>query len=637
MLQAMREKVMGVLGWIVIGLIIVTFALFGLGSYLQDKSQAYAARVNDTEISPGELQQAYQQQRAQVEQMLGDAYDPALIDDKLLKRRALDMLIEKQLLLQASQEAGMTISDQLLAARIHAIPAFQVDGKFSDTVYRDILRRQGRLAAEFEASVRSELQAQQLVNGLSKTVFVTDDELNSAYRLQGQKRDFSYMVVAAEPFRAGVEVSDEQVQVYYEEHRDEFMVPERVRLSYLRLNGEELGKTIEVSEDELQAHYAARKQSLLTQEQRRASHILVQVAADADAETVSKAKAEAESLLQKIRAGEDFAALAKQHSDDPGSAAQGGDLGFFERGTMQLPEFDEAVFSMEPGDISEPVKTQFGFHIIKLVDVHGSKIPALEEVRAELVKELKQRRIDDLFYEQLELLTDTSYETPDSLAPAADALGLEVQTSDWITPVSGTGVGKYPKVRAAAFSDDVLEAGNNSEAIEVGAADAIVVRVAEREAAHPAPLEDVRERIVTTLKQKLAAEQAAAKGAEVLQKLEQGEALESLKDQEHFTYRSAEAVTRDAPGFNPEVVREAFRLPRPAQGASRDKGLQLANGDYAVIHLTAVTDADPATMPEDVRTRLRQGFENMRRTALFTALVDDLRARADIVIPEDTQ
>lgn len=636
MLQAMREKVMGVMGWVVIGLIIVTFALFGLGSYLQDKSRAFAARVNDVEISQREFQQTYQQQRAQMEQMLGDAYDPALIDDTMLKRRALDILIEKQLVLQASQEAGMAISDQLLAARIHAIPAFQVDGTFSDTVYRDILLRQGRVAAEFEASVRSEMQTQQLVNGLSQTAFVTDEELARAYRLQDQKRDFSYMVVAADLFKASIEASDEQVQTYYDQHKAEFTVPERVRLSYLRLNGDLLGKTIEIDEDELLAHYEERKQSLLTQEQRRASHILIQVASDADSETVSKARTEAESLLQKIRAGEDFAELARQHSADPGSAAQGGDLGFFARGVM-LPEFDEVVFSMETGAVSEPVKTQFGFHIIKLADVHGSEIPGLEDVRAELIKELKQRRIDDLFYEQLEVLTDTSYETPDSLDAAADVLALEVQTSDWITSSNGPGIGKYPKVRAAAFSEDVLESGNNSEAIEVGPVDAIVVRVEEREAAHPSPLEDVRDAIVGKLKLKLAAEQAKAKGDELLQKLAQGELLEALKDQDYFTYRNAEGVIRTAPGFDPEVVHEAFRLQQPEQGASRDKGIQLANGNYAVIHLTAVADADPAAMPENVKIRLTQGFENMRRTLQFSALVADLRARADIVIPEDTQ
>ena len=633
MLQAMRDKVMGGLGWFIIGLIIITFALFGLGSYLQDKSGSYAASVNDVKISNRELQQAYQQQRAQMEEMMGDAFNPALINEELLKKRALKSLVEKQLLLQAAEEANIQISDQLLAARIHAIPELQVDGKFSEQRYKDILFRQGRRPAGFEMALRQDMRMEQLVSGFTGTVFVTRAEVDRAYRLQEQKRDFSYLLIASEPLQKNVTVTDEQVEAYYNEHKNEFVTPERVRLAYLRLNDEGLGKGIEIPEDELLAYYEERKQALLTREQRRASHILIQVAANADEKTLNEAKAKAEDVLRQIRAGGDFAQLAKKYSDDPGSAAQGGDLGFFARGVM-APEFDETVFSQKVGDVSEPVKTQFGFHIIKLDEIRGSEIPKLEDVRADLVRELKQRKVDELYYEQLEVLTDVSYENPDSLDAAAEALGMEVQMSDWLTADGGPGIGEYPKVLAAAFSDDVLEGGNNSEPIEIGGNDAIVLRVEEHETAHPEALATVKDRIVDILTQTRAADQAEAEGTALLQKLEQGSGLEELDKQDYMTFHKAEGVGRSAPGHNTEVVREVFRMPRPAEGKPRDQGFRLSNGDYAVVRLTGVHEPDPAAMSEQARSGLERAFENMRRSLAQLALIRGLRARAVIDIPD---
>ena len=637
MLQAMRDRVMGVMGWIVIGLIIITFALFGLGSYLQDKSRVFVAKVNDVEISPRELQLAYQQQRARMEQMLGDAYNPALIDDQRLKQVALNGLIQRQLLLQAAQKDGMLVSDQLLAAQIHAVQAFHQDGSFSEEKYQSLIRQQGRLPAEFEYETRRMLQTEQLVNGLSQTAFVTRDEVDRAYRLQEQRRDFSYLIVAAESFKASVEVSDEQIKQYYDQHSEEFVTPERVRLAYLRLTGDALTESIQIDEEELVAHYEEKQESLLTQEQRQASHILIQVAASADEETSNKAKAEAEDLLKQIRNGNDFAELARKHSDDPGSAAQGGDLGFFARGAM-LPEFEKTVFSMEVGDISEPVHTQFGFHIIKLTEVRGTETPSLDEVREELIAELKQRGVSDLFYEQFEKLSDVSYENPHSLDAAADALGLEIQTSDWLTASGGAGIGEYPKVVAVAFSEDVLESGNNSEPIEVGDNDAIVVRVEQRQAAQATPLENVKEQIVEELRQQQAVEQAAARGEELVQQLKQGALMEDLDDQDYITSHKAKDISRTtAADHNPEVVRAVFKLSRPEEGASSDKAFALDNGDYAVVQLAGISDADPASMQEAARSKLERGLENIRRSVVVSTMTEDLRARANIVIPEESE
>lgn len=637
MLQAFRNTVMGWLGWVIIGLIIMTFALFGLGSYLQDESKIYVAKVNDVEITSRELQEAYQQQRARTQEMMGDAYNPALIDDKLMRQQALDGLINRQLMLQAAGENKLAISDGYLAAKIHAISAFQNEGVFSEEKYRNLAGNRGQSVSRFESMTRDRLLSEQLLSGLTTTAYVTAGELDRAYSLQNQQRDFTYLIVSAKPFEETVELGEARIQDYYKTNADAFMVAERVKLSYLRLTGDTLGASLEVDEADLEALYEERRASLKTKEQRRASHILVTVVADADEETVAMARAKVDALALQLHAGEDFADLARDNSGDPGSAKKGGDLGFFGTGDM-VTEFDKTVFAMDKGDIADPIRTQFGFHIIKLVDIKGSEIPPLAEVRDDLVRELQQDKVNDLFYEQLEQLTDLSYTNLDSLDSPAEALGLEIQTSDWLDASSGPGIGQYPKVRAAAFSDDVLENGNNSEPVEVAPNDVMVVRVAERQSEHQAPLDDVHEQVVVKLKQELATQAARTRGESLSARLVGGGAtLEDLNDQGYYGYRKAEAVTRSSGGFNPEVMRKAFTLTRPEDGKSVDDSFALANGDFALIHLTSITDGDPAELKPEQRNQMVRGFENLHRSMILDTYIRDLRARADIVIPESSE
>lgn len=636
MLQAIRDRAMGVLGWIVIGLIIITFALFGLGSYLQDRAKVYAAKVNDVEITPQQLQNEYQNQRARMEQMLGDAFDPALIDNDRLKKNALEALVQRELLLQAATDNAMAVSDQLLAAQIQAVPAFQADGRFDESRYQQLLMRQGHTPASFEYETRRMLTAEQFIKGLSDTAFVTAPEISRAYSLQEQKRSFETLSVSASELAKTLEPDEAQVEQYYADHTDQYVTPERVRLNYVRLDGQTLAEGIDVAEDDVTALYEQKKTALKTQEQRRASHILFQLAGDADEQAVNAAKAEAESLVKQIRDGADFAELAKAHSDDPGSAAKGGDLGFFASGVM-VPEFDKAVFAMSAGEISDPVRSQFGFHIIKLVEVKSGELPTLDAVRDDLVNELKQREIANIYYDQLERLANVSYEHPDSLQAAADELRLEVQTSDWVTATGGDGIAQYPLVRNAAFSEDVLEGGNNSEPLEVGPADAIVLRVVEREPAHPTALAEVREQVLAALKQEKAAQAAADRAQALLKEVEGGASMETLAEDDSVAYGKQDAVGRNAPGVLPELMREVFKLPRPGHKPALTRFLTLANGDAVVVRLSAVADADPDTMSDAQRTQLQRGFENLRRNQTLSVLVENLRERATIEIPDDSE
>jgi peptidyl-prolyl cis-trans isomerase D len=480
------------------------------------------------------------------------------------------------------------------------------------------------------------LQAEQLVNGLSQTAFATEQELAQAYRLQEQTRAFAYWIVTAQPFEAEVEPSEEQIEAYYREHSEEFTVPERVRLAYVRLSADTLAEAVELDEDELEVEYRARQAALKTEEQRRAKHILIQVPAEADEETVAQAREEAQALLKRVREGADFAELAREHSDDPGSASEGGDLGFFARGVM-TPEFEERAFSLEPGEVSDVVRTPFGFHIIKLLEIRASEVPPLEEVRDELAAEVKRRAAEDLFYEQLEQLTDLSYENPSSLAAAADALGLEIQHSEWLTAEGGPGMGQYPELVSVAFSEDVLEAGNNSEPVDVGNNDVVVARVEEREPAQQLPLEKVRDQVTEALRKQMASQRAQARGEELLEKLAQSTPIEELQDAEQASFHRAKSVKRSARGHNSEVIKQVFTMKRPPEGGSIDTGFSLSDGGYAVVHLTDVTDGDPAEMNDELRAQLSRSYESMRRSVAVSTLVGNLRARAEIEIPEEQE
>lgn len=634
MLQAMRDKVTGILGWIVIGLIIITFALFGLGSYLQDKSRVYAARVNDVEITPRDLQNAYQQQRAQLEQQMGESFDPAAIDERQLRKTALDTLVQQQLILQQAEAEGFMVSDQYLAGFIHALPSLQEEGVFSKDLYQRLLYQKGMTPAEFEADVRRRLLSTQYLQGLTETAFVTDSEINEAYQIQHQARDFEYLMLSHMSLFGESDVSDAEVEAFYNDNTDQFMAPEKVKLAFVRLRKSELAKGVEVDPTELEAYYNEKKQGLAKQEQRRASHILIQVDADADEAAISAARDKAQAILEKVRAGESFETLARENSEDPGSADNGGDLGYFAKGSM-VPEFDEAVFAMQVGETSDLVRSQYGFHIIRLTDIKASKIPDFEEAKAELKQELQMQKASDLFYDELERLTDISYENPHDLQPVADALGLEIEQSDWIWKNNPQGLGQYPKVVAAAFSEDVLEAGNNSEPVEISPDEVIVLRVTDRQAAHLKPLEEVRTGILARLNVMKASELAEKQGEALLQQAREGTPLKDLEKSDAVSYAEVNRATLATQGQNPYLMKKVFQIQTDTLPAL--EGFHLQNGDYAIVRLKAIHTAELEKMSETEKQQLRRGIEAMRRTAALSALIDDLRSAATIDIPEEEE
>ncbi|MEN8108022.1 MAG: SurA N-terminal domain-containing protein [Pseudomonadota bacterium] len=635
MLLAIRERVMGLVGWVLLGILAIAFSFFGLNWYFQTDSRVFAASVNDVNISLSEQQRGYQLLRAQLQDRLGQSYDPALIDEDRLKKNALEQLIREQLLLQEAEAAGFAISPQLVAARISQIDGFRDDGNFSKKRYERVLRLQGMSPAEFEWRLSREMMIRQIINGISQTAAMTTAGTDTAYRLQAQQRRFSYITIPLDRFTDKVEISDEDINAYYENNSSQFMTPERIRVQYLELKAENIEVLDEIDEDSLRQLYDEQAERYITPEERKARHILVRSLPDDDEAAIASAREKAAALLKRLDDGESFEELAKAESDDPGSAANGGDLGFFGKGLMAA-EFEQATFALEKGARSDIVRSPFGFHIIEVTDIHPEVVKPFEEVRAELVADYLAEQRSEQFYELSETLANLVFEQPDSLQGAADALGLEVQSSDWITAAGGTGIGEYPGVVAMAFQDDVLQGGTNSEPIEISEEHFIVIRNMEYEPAATRPLDEVREEVSQRLLDSKTRELVRAHGDALLAELRTGKSLADIAGSEELEVADSGLIQRQSPTPDRLLVRQAFLMPAPAENAVTTTGVTQPSGDYVLLSLLEVQQGDTAELTDAERSRFRQELARIQGVSETAAVVDNLRAKATIIIPEQT-
>lgn len=630
MLQAIRDRVTGWIAWIVIGLIGVTFALWGIDWYLQREARVFAASVNDVEIPVQEYRFAKQQQVQRMRSTLGERFDSGIAASPEFKQAVLDRLIEEELLVQAATAADFAVSDALLAARIHAIPDFQEDGEFSQERYQRLLNQQGLTPQRFEQQFRRALLINQLAGSISGTSAVVARDVELGMRLQGQERKIRYVRIPATAFADEVGIKPEDVEAFYAANKARFVEPERARVQYLELSVDDIAAGLTATEEEIRALYEADKASLMRDEQRRARHILIQVAEDAGEEEIAAARKKAEDLIARLRAGEDFAALAKEFSDDPGSAAAGGDLGLFGKG-MMVPEFEDAAFTLAQDQISDPVRSPFGFHIIQVTEIQAAQAPAFEEVREQLRQDAVRHQAEQLFFERAETLATLSFEQPDTLTVAAEQLNLEVKESGWLTAAGGEGIGNHPTVVEAAFADDVIHGGNNSPVVEIAPDHVVVLRMLEHQESTQLPLEAVRDAIQATLRNQAMRAAAQARGHALIERLQAGAPLDALAKELQLEMTDAGFIERNAAGHDRQIVAEAFRIPRAADGRIASGGTTLANGDFVLMQVDEVRDGDPSAVGEDERAAFRRNLDQLYGARETAALLDQLKARAEIV------
>ena len=615
MLQNIRDNSQGWIAKTIIGIIVVLLALTGFDAIFNAASNSQtAAEVNGEEISRYDLDQAMNMQRRQLAQQLGSDFDPSMLDERLLRNAALGSLIDRMLLLQSAKSADFAFSREALDQLILQTPEFQVDGVFNAARFDQVLQQMGYSRVQFRQLLEQEMLIGQLRAGISGTGFVTDQQVENFARLEMQTRDFDTLTVPARS--DAIEVSDEQVSEYYEANADRFRTPERVIVEYVELKKESFFDQVEVSDEELQALY--QKQIANLAEQRRAAHILIETGAESGDD---EAKAKIDEIAARVKGGEDFAAVAKEVSQDPGSANEGGDLGFAGPGVYD-PAFEEALYALKEGEVSAPVRSEFGWHIIKLLGVQSPEVPSLESMRPELVRELKAQQVEQRFVEVSKQLEDSAFEASD-LAQPAQELGLMVQTTEPFGRDGGQGIAADRQVVQAAFSDEVLVDGANSSVIELDPDTSIALRVKEHLQPAAIPLADVRDDIVEQLQQSLAAERAREKGEQLLADLRNGEQADGQ-------WQTIEAAGRSQEGVAPALLQQVFRMPRPAeQGKPSYAGVALSNGDYAVVRLNGVNEPE-ASLSDEEKLNFRRFLASRMGQQDFAAFRQKLQAQAEI-------
>ncbi|HVF34364.1 MAG TPA: SurA N-terminal domain-containing protein [Candidatus Saccharimonadia bacterium] len=633
MLQKLREKTSGWLAFVILAAVSIPFAFFGINNYFETRTETFVAKVDEAEITPSEFRVRFERYRDQVRQMQGDAFDAEYFEQATVKREMLDAMIDEEVLAQAAARSGTLVSDERLREEIAKIPAFQgMDGKFDQGQYRQRLAGQNESPASFEERVRRDLSLRELPSQLAASALVSDAELDRFVTLRDQKRDFRYALVPRQA--AEVEPTDVEIAAYHESHKDEFMTPEQVALEYIEVDASKLDAPPALDEESLKQRYEEQKSRFGQAEQRTASHILVKVDANADAAAQKLAQAKAAALAEEARGGKDFAVLAGASSDDLGSKSQGGDLGAIERGTMQ-PAFEEALFAMQPDAISDPVRTDEGYHVIKLREITPEKIRPFDEVRVELEKEYVDGEREREFLEISGELIDKVYEDPNALAPAAEAMKLELKRTPLFGREGGEGIAANPAVIRAAFSDRVLVEGGISDAIEIGPNHLVVVRAEEHKPRVVRPLEEVRDEIVARLKDEASATRTEALAKDLRTQLDSGAPFDEVAAKAAATVETADGIGRTALNLDAALIAKAFALPRPAAGKPTRSVVELRKGDYALVELSAVVDGEPSKLTAEERTRARTELQQGVAAVEGRSMLGALRAASEVQVAED--
>ncbi|MBD3767590.1 MAG: SurA N-terminal domain-containing protein, partial [Gammaproteobacteria bacterium] len=498
MLAFIRERSKGVIAWVIVVIIIIPFALFGLDQFTSGDRIEVAAKVNGEPIDANEFARALENVKRQYQESFGDMYTSLVQEDKL-RQQVLDDLIQRSAIDQQMQKEGFGMSDQLLAQVIQSQQMFQDKGVFSVQRYDEVLKNNGFTKERFEQAQRQFMLRNQLESMITGSELIGASELKALAGLESQEREIGYLRIDHRPFLNKVSVTEAQIKAYYEQNMARFKSPEQVSVDYIRLSVEELAKTVKVDDEQLQAYYKDHPEKIQLPEKRNVRHILIMLPQEADATATEAAKKKIEGLLAQIKQGADFAELAKTHSEDPGSASRGGELGFFQRGDM-VPEFEAAAFALKKaGDLSEIVKTSYGYHLLQLVAVEAAKTPSFAEVKELLAQELKIELASKEYNAKLEQLKTLTFEQDDSLKPAADKLGLTIQTSPLMTADGGEGVFAAPQVIEAIFSPKVITDKLNSAVVEVQMGDSMVFHVNQYQESRDKSLAEVSDEIRSLL------------------------------------------------------------------------------------------------------------------------------------------
>jgi len=614
----------------VLFLIFLPFAFFGVDSYFRGSGVGQAvARVGDQSISQEEFSRALRERQEALQRMMQGRIDPSMLDNPELRYATLDALIQRRLLLEGALRAGVTVSDERVQDIIVRQQAFQDEsGKFSLERYQQYLRSEGMTPVMFETRLRQDILLQQFADGYADTTIVPRPVVERLARLSAQKRELAHYVLAPQNFLARVKLDADAAKQFYDANPNEFRLPEQVRVEYLMLSGEALQKQIRVDPAEVRKYYETNRRQFEVKESRQAAHIFVSAEAAAGAEARQKARARAEALYQQVRkAPGSFAEVAKKSSEDPGSAAAGGDLGYIDPGSMKdVPEFEAALFKLKPGEISAPVESRLGYHVIRLTAVRPAQVKSLEEARAQIEQDLGKQLAGKRFAELADGFNNTVYEQSDSLKPAAELIQASPQVSGWIMRARAPEPNlNNPRLLAAIFSDEVLKAKRNTEAIEVAPATLVAARVLEHKPESVVAFDEVRAALENRLALRAAARLSVEEGRRLLAELNEGKSVK-------IAWSKPQLGTRAEFKNIPEpVVRQAFRLDAsklPVYASVENPQL-----GYTLVRVSVVQDA--ADLPPERIDELASALRRVLAQEAMMAHLASLKQKAGVTINKE--
>lgn len=621
MLQSIRDNSQGVISKIVIGFIIGLMALFGaesiVGGLLGGNE---AASVNGEEITEQELALSLQNLMASLGASVGD------FDDELLRDIALGQLIDDKLLLQAADEASMVISPSSIDREIVNTAQFQIGGRFDQEFAVRTMAAQGFSAQNYRAAVAERMLMGQLVNAYSSTAFVTQDDIARLAALEMQSRDFRFLSVPLGTRTLGEAISEQDIQAFYDANSERFSTEEQVSLQYVVLDKNDIFNEVVIDEAVVRARYEDQRTAAVADIERRASHILLEIGAG---QTQEQIVAVAAGIKQRLDGGEDFGELAREFSVDTFSAEADGDIGYT-NGSVFPTAVEQALMTLEVDQVSDPVISEFGIHVLKLTEYEAQAFPEFEEIAERISRELKAVQVDQLFFSRMETLANLAFETFDLQAISED-IGMEIQLSESFGRSGGFGiVTSNPAVISQAFSADILTDGLNSDVIELSEDMAAVIRLGEYLPASIRPFDEVRGEIAVVLRTEREQEKSLEIGQQIIAALEGGEDISALIAAESLSWNERTGVRRNQFDLNVEVVQNVFSLPSPQEGQVVRRGFSLTNGAYVVIVLQSVIPGSPADMPEDQRTQLAAAMLDSQSRLTFDALLGTLRESASI-------
>lgn len=618
MLTEIRDRSTGWFAWIIAGIIIIVMAFWGIQDYASTDANPALVEIGDRKITQNEFRGRLNSEQQRVRQQMGERVNEEILRSDQFKRTVLDGMISRAVLEDFAAEENYRVSDAELARAIRSSEFFQLDGEFNQDAYDRYLVGSQYSKTKYEEILRQDLSLQQVAAGYQESALVSPDEVRLLLEAQVERRAFDVVTLRQQQFVDDVSVSDADIDEYYQLNQVQYMQPQKISLDYIEINMDQLSEEISVSEQEMRDLYEQNKESYVAAETREVRHILLATQDDNKDAQLAKAK----KLVSELSDGADFADYAKQHSEDPGSASNGGSLGEVEPGQM-VPEFDAAAFSLVQGAVSQPIETQYGYHIVQVVGIKPETQQSFDDVRLELLQALKDQKAEEQLLSQADLLRDLAFEQPDNLDTAAEELGLELQSTEFFTREMGEGIASNPLVRSAAFSEEVLVEELNSELIELSPRQTVVLRKNSVQEAAPQPLVEVKDQVRSSLIRKKASEVAMVKGTELLNAARADwQRVVSDSSLEQFSY-DVSLVDRN-PAVPPQVLQRVMSLHVGDPERSIDSVVDVS-GDVHIIRLTSVAAGNIGGISEQVKEATRRIVAERNGAALFSQHLEQLK------------